>query len=149
MFLVQGLQLYGQDTQSKTYKETFTVNSDAVLDINTSHADIEFETWNKNQVEITAVVELEEATKEEAERYFEKDVIQIVGNSKEIEVTTKGRNWSVYSGDGDWDFDYNFNVEVLPDVSFVEPLIESLQIPDLPEVFGNPRITPYATNPPY
>ncbi|WP_422860454.1 hypothetical protein ACOKFD_06270 [Flagellimonas sp. S174] len=142
MFLVQGLQLYGQDTQSKTYKETFTVNPDAVLDIDTSHADIEFETWSKDQVEITAVVELEGATKEEAEKYFEKDLIQIVGNSKEIEVSTKGRSWSVVSGDGDWDFDYNFNVEVLPDVSFVEPLIESLQIPDLPEVLVIPELPP-------
>ena len=63
--------LSGQESTSKTYKETFNVASDAVLDINTSHADIEFETWDKNQVEITAVVELEEATKEEAERFFE------------------------------------------------------------------------------
>ena len=144
IFLVHGLYLHGQDTQSKTYKETFTVNSDAVLDINTSHADIEFETWNKDQVEITAVVELEGATKEEAEKYFKRDVVQILGNSKEIEVSTKGRSWSVNSRDGDWDFDYNYNfdVEVLPHVSFVEPLIESLQIPDLPEVLVIPELPP-------
>ncbi|PRX54127.1 hypothetical protein [Flagellimonas meridianipacifica] len=142
MFLVHGLYLHGQDTQSKTYKETFTVNPDAVLDIDTSHADIEFETWNKNQVEITAVVELEGATEEEAENYLKKDVVQIVGNSKEIEVSTKGRSWSVYSGDGDWDFDYNYNVEVLPHVAFVEPLIESLQIPELPEVLVIPELPP-------
>ncbi|WP_435622966.1 hypothetical protein [Flagellimonas sp.] len=141
-FLVHGLYLHGQDTRSKTYKETFTVNPDAVLDINTSHADIEFETWNKNQVEITAVVELEGATKEEADEYFKKDIVQILGNSKEIEVTTKGRSWSVISGDRDWDFDYNFNVEVLPDVSFVEPLFESLRIPDLPKVLVIPELPP-------
>ena len=52
-FLAHGLYLHGQDTQSKTYKETFNINSDAVLDIDTSHADIEFETWSKNQIEIT------------------------------------------------------------------------------------------------
>ena len=40
---------YGQ-TQSKNYKESFSVGDEAVVDINTSHADIEFETWNKNQV---------------------------------------------------------------------------------------------------
>ena len=141
-FLAHGLHLHGQDTQSKTYKETFNVNSDAVLDINTSHADIEFETWSKNQIEITAIVELEGATKEEAEKYFGKDVVQIVGNSKEIEVTTKGRNWSLFSDDHDFNFDYRFDVEALPDVSFVEPLIESLQLPDLPEVFVVPELPP-------
>ncbi|MEM9362770.1 MAG: hypothetical protein AAGA43_09050 [Bacteroidota bacterium] len=144
MFLVHGLYLHGQDTQSKTYKETFTVNSDAVLDIDTSHADIEFETWNKNQVEITAEVELEGATKEEAEKFFKNDVVQIVGNSKEIEVSTKGRRWRLNSRDRDWNFDYNYNfdVEVLPNVAFVEPLLESLQIPDLPEVLVIPELPP-------
>ena len=43
----------GAQTKSKTYKETFNVGDDAVLEINTSHADVEFETWDKNQVEIS------------------------------------------------------------------------------------------------
>ena len=64
MFLV-GAACYGQE-KSKTYKETFNVDSDAELNLNTSHTDIEFETWNKNQVEITAVEEIEDATEEEA-----------------------------------------------------------------------------------
>ncbi len=136
--LVHGLYLHGQEVKSKTYKETFNVNSDAVLDINTSHADIEFETWNKNQVEIIAVVELEEATAEEAENYFKKDVIEITGNSKEIEVSTRSRGRSFWNVDSD----YNFDFEWVPDISFVEPLIESLSIPELPEVLVLPELPP-------
>lgn len=138
VFCIQGTHLYGQDVQSKTYKESFTVNPDAVLNIDTSHADIEFETWNKNQVEITAVIELEGATQEEGERYFENDVVTIVGNSREIEINTKNGNRSFLNGD--WDFNYNF--EVVPDISFVEPLFEDLKIPELPEIFVIPDLPP-------
>ena len=38
--------------QTKTFYETFTTNAETVLDINTTHSDIEFETWNKNEVAI-------------------------------------------------------------------------------------------------
>ncbi len=130
--------LQGQDTKSRTYKETFTVNQDAVLNINTSYADIEFETWSKNQVEITAIVELEDATDEEVETYFEKDPVQIIGNSKEIEVSTNNSGFGFFRNN--FDFDYNF--EVVPDISFVEPLFEDLNIPALPEVLVIPDLPP-------
>ena len=60
-----GFSLLAQE-KSKTYKETFNVSDDAVLEINTSHTDIEFDTWDKNQVEITAVITLDGASDEEA-----------------------------------------------------------------------------------
>ncbi|MEP4947491.1 MAG: hypothetical protein ABJU26_08100, partial [Flavobacteriaceae bacterium] len=92
LFAMAGISCCGQE-KSKTYKETFNVGNDAVLNINTSHADIEFETWNKDQVEITAIVELEGATDEDAKSYFKGDVIKIIGNSKEIEVSTGSRSF--------------------------------------------------------
>ena len=58
---------YGQK-QTKTYEETFNISDDAVLNIDTSHADIEFETWTKNQIVVEAFIEIEGATDEEAER---------------------------------------------------------------------------------
>ena len=89
--------------ESKTFKETFTIGENAVLNITTSNTDIEFETWDKNQVEIIATLEIEGATKDEAKYYFDKDEIKIQGNSKEIEIRTglqnisfltkKGRKW--------------------------------------------------------
>jgi hypothetical protein len=132
LFTMGSIICYGQE-KSKTYKETFNVGKDAVLNIDTSHADIEFETWDKNQVEITATVELEEATDEEAKSYFEKDAIKIVGNSKEITVSTAGVNFGN-------SFDFRDLDIVIPDVSFVEPLFESLRIPELPELEAVPRV---------
>ncbi|MEX0312572.1 MAG: hypothetical protein AB3N18_00220, partial [Allomuricauda sp.] len=129
LFGLMGLICQAQE-KSKTYKETFNVDNETVLNIDTSHADIEFETWDKNQVEITAVIELEGATDEEAKAYFERDVIKILGNSKEIDVKTLGNSFSIFSGDT---FEHDFDF-VVPDVSFVEPIIENMVIPELPEM---------------
>ncbi|MGX1929486.1 hypothetical protein [Flagellimonas sp. 2504JD4-2] len=140
LFGLMGIACQAQE-KSKTYKETFNVNEETVLNIDTSHADIEFETWDKNQVEITAVVELEGATDEEAETYFERDVIKILGNSKEIEIKTLGNSFSIFSGDT---FEHTFDF-VAPDVSFVQPLLENMEIPELPElpeVFVIPEMPP-------
>ena len=120
---------YGQ-IQSKSYKETFSVGDEAVVDINTSHADIEFETWNKNQVIIEATIELEGATPEEAEAYFNKEGIKILGNSQEITIKTSGEHsWSY------WDGRANKHIVVdIPEMPNMEPLFLDLQIPDIPEI---------------
>ncbi|MEL6918497.1 MAG: hypothetical protein AAFO99_12290 [Bacteroidota bacterium] len=132
------LTVYGQ--QSKTYQETFNVGNEAVLDINTSHTDIEFETWNKNQVAIEAEITLEGASEEEAKAYFKESGIEIVGNSKTIEIRTRGRS--------SWVFDSNdlgsfHNLEIsIPDLPNVEPLFLDLHIPDLPLIPEMPPMPP-------
>ncbi len=127
LFTVGG---YGQ-IKSKTYKETFTVGEGAVVDINTSHADIEFETWNKDQVVVEATIELEGASPEEAEAYFNNSGIKILGNSQEITIRTSGENVWFFGGDhGD---DHNIIVEI-PEMPNMEPLFLDIQIPDIPEI---------------
>lgn len=125
--------------KSKTYKETFNVGNDAILNINTSHADIEFETWNKDQIEITAVVELEGATDEEAKSYFEKDVIKIVGNSKEIEIRTVGTGFGYNAP-----FVHSINGLdiVIPDVPSVDHILESIEVPEITEIMVLPELPP-------
>ena len=100
---------YGQK-QTKTFNETFNVSTDAILDINTSHADIEFETWSKNEVGIEAIIELEDATDEEAKTYFENSGFEILGNSKKVTISTGKENnslWSNTLGDSQ-----NFHIEM-------------------------------------
>lgn len=116
--------------KTKTYKEVFNVGEDAVLELNTSHADIEFETWDRDQVEIVATVTLEGASDEEADDYFASNPFKMVGNSREIEVSTSDRNsWNFVVGD--MDFDFNFDVE---------PFFLDIEIPDLPELMVIPEM---------
>ncbi|WP_276167575.1 hypothetical protein [Zobellia alginiliquefaciens] len=75
--------------KEKVYSENFEVVDNAVLEVNTSYADIEFDTWNKNRVSIETTVQLEGATDEEAAAYFEKGGISVIGNSKKISVNTQ------------------------------------------------------------
>ena len=125
------LSAYGQK-ETKTYNESFKVAGDAVIDINTSYADIEFETWDKNEVSVQAVIELEGATKEEADAYFKKGGIKILGNSKSIEISTQAEGLFSYGTSiGDIQID-DFIIEI-PEFPELEPLFLDLEIPDLPE----------------
>ena len=87
IFLMGTSIIWGQK-RTKTFHENFNVSGDVVLEVNTSYADIEFETWNRNQVDIVAVVELEDVSEEEASNFFKKEPVKIVGNSKSISIST-------------------------------------------------------------
>lgn len=137
-FLISAFGVFGQK-ESKTYKESFNVNKDAVLDINTSYADIEFETWNKNVVEIVATVELEGAEKEEAEKYFEGDPIEILGNSSRIEITSTSKKFGLF-GSQNFEFEFgDLDIEI-PDIApfvveipEIAPFPEIVEMPPLPQ----------------
>ena len=128
--------------KSKTYKETFNVNKDTELNITTSYADIEFQTWNKDEVEITAIIELDGVDQKEADSYFDRDLVKIMGNSKEIEVSTKGA--SPYS------FDFNTVSIGVPDMPSVAEIMASVEIPEivLPEIAVMPSMPPLPPLPP-
>lgn len=123
---------YGQK-ESKTYKETFNVGSNAVLDIATTYADIEFETWDKNQVVVEAIIEIEGMSKKEAEAYFKRNKIDITGNSEKINIRTgKQGNSFVYNIE-DWNdrFNFNYNIVIpeLPDLD--ESVYKIYEFPEL------------------
>jgi len=90
--------------QAKTFTETFNVNKDAVLDINTSNADIVFETWNKDQIQVETVLEIEGMSAKEAEEYFKRNEVKVIGNSKKVEVSTGGGG--LFSNN----FNFNYNL---------------------------------------
>lgn len=139
LLVLAGFVCHAQE-KSKTYKETYSVNKDTELNINTSYADIEFETWDKDQVEISVVVELDGVDEEEAKAYFEKDLVKIMGNSKEIEVSTKGGGPYVYDFKG-LDFDF-------PELPSVDHIMSTIEIPEMPEIAVLPEISFMPAMPP-
>ncbi len=136
-FIVFSLVAFAQK-ETKNFTETFKVNSDVEVDINTSYADIKFETWNKNTVEVEAIIEVEGLSKEEAEEYFKSWNFEAVGNSTKVSVTTKPMHWSSQNRDitlvSDFDFDF---VNIVP-AEVVIPEIPPLPpLPPLPVNFEN------------
>ena len=125
--------LHAQE-ESKTFQERFILAEDAVIDINTSYADIEFETWDKNEVAITATITLEGATHEEADAYFKGNPIEILGNSKKVTIASKSKNNTLFSMEGtDFEFDHSdLHIEIPEIASFVMNMPQIAPFPNMP-----------------
>lgn len=150
LLAVFGLLVWSTEaqTQKKTYTETFAVEDETVLNINTSHADLEFDTWNKKQVLVEAVIELEGATEEEAAAYFKNNGIKILGNSTEIEISTPNTApWYSAHISGIPGHPDDILIEI-PEAPFVEPFFMDLEIPDLPPIPELATLPPMPPIPP-
>ncbi len=120
--------------KSKTFTEKFTVSKDAVLDINTSYADIEFETWNKDIVAVVVLIELEGATDKEAETYFEQEPIEIMGNSKKVTIATNSQKSGLFPRrEVDFDFE-DFDIDIPEITSFAMDMSEIGSFPEMMEM---------------
>lgn len=136
-----GFLTYGQK-QSKTYKETFNVAKDAILNINTSHTNIEFETWDKDVIEVNGLIEIEDASKEDAEKYFENWNFKAVGNSKEVSVSCDSNRSFTFVRNGR-------NIINSDDFNFVVELPELAEMTELaPFVVKMPEMAPLPPMPP-
>lgn len=128
--------------ESKTYTETFKVEPDVVVELNTSHADIEFETWNKNEVVVEATIELEGATKEEAAAFFESGGVEILGNSTDIKIRTQADQKWAYRVEAPMVIDMDDIDFEIPEIPNLAPMIEEImaQIPELVDMPPMPPI---------
>tara|TARA_R110000796_G_scaffold252631_1_gene389177 strand:+ start:56653 stop:58125 length:1473 start_codon:yes stop_codon:yes gene_type:complete len=126
--------------QTKTFNENFNVVDNAVLNINTTHTDIEFETWNKNQVAIEVVIEIEGASSKEIDAYFKKNEVKITGNSKQIDISTGIENiWSFNTNSNEnfitsWNVqDFNIpEITAIPDIEYLAFVTDSINLPPTP-----------------
>ncbi len=137
LFLIfLGLGLSAQK-ETKTFVENFNVSDNVVLNINTTHTDIEFETWNKKQVEVTVIIEIEGTQKNEIEAYFNQNKITVKGNSKQVDINTKNENNSVFINS----LAIHNNMYALPEFNIPEitalpnmDFLDSIQMPPVPPV---------------
>ncbi|WP_093025531.1 hypothetical protein [Pustulibacterium marinum] len=95
-------------TQTKEWKESFNVNDDVTVDVNTMNTDVVFETWSQNKVEVVATMEIEGISKEEAEAYFKNWDFEAMGNSSRVEVRSGGGMLAF--GNSNVSYSYSMNV---------------------------------------
>ncbi|AIZ41971.1 hypothetical protein [Cellulophaga baltica] len=127
--------------QTKTYIENYNVNKDAIINLNTSHTDIEFETWNKDQVEIEVVIAIEGASPKDMEKYFKQNELNITGNSRQISITSGAQNsWTTLHAPGGFKSSWDFNefelpeIEELPEIAELTFMLDSLEFPEIPRI---------------
>ncbi|WP_158976004.1 hypothetical protein [Cellulophaga sp. L1A9] len=127
--------------QTKTYIENYNVNKDAVVNLNTSHTDIEFETWNKDQVEIEVVIAIEGASPKDMEKYFKQNELNITGNSSQISITSGAQNsWSSNHAISGFKSSWDSNEFELPEIGEMPEfeqltfMLDSLDFPEIPRI---------------
>ena len=147
VFLGTGFHLAAQET--RTYREEFKVGPDVVVEVSTSYADVEFETWAKNEVEIEAIITLDGASAEEANAFFDRPRVEILGNSSKVSIRTSGRGPESNSlfAPSDMDFgDMDFHFEMpamppMPEMPELAPMLEEIMA-SIPEMVAMPPLPP-------
>lgn len=121
----------------KKITEKFKVNSDVIIEIYTAHTDVDIETWNRNEVSVEAVIEVEGVSKKEAEKIFKNWKFEALANKNKVEIVSMSDN-SFFEFDGDFDFDFpEMDIEIphfeIPDINFLDFDFSEMDI-EIPEM---------------
>ncbi|GAA4811713.1 hypothetical protein [Litoribaculum gwangyangense] len=155
-FLVTG-SLIAQQKLTKV-SQSINVDKDVVIDLNTSHTNIVFDTWNKNTVEIEAYIEGEKLSKEALQDALKAWKLDIDATSKSVSISTRGGSpvvWG-YRTDGQVDGEavtamlkeLKFELADIPDINFELPQMPEIyfEVPDMPEMPELPELPKGANN---
>jgi len=143
-FLLCTTVVFGQK-QTKNISESFKVNKDVLVEINTKHSDVAVETWNKNTVSIQGFWEIDGMTKDEASKYFEGWDFEALGNKSKVVITSKSSGNHYYSHSDvfdDMDFDFDFDME---SITHIEGMFDGdfySELPPMPVMSPMPPIEP-------
>tara|TARA_B100001057_G_scaffold417280_1_gene435844 strand:- start:42869 stop:44464 length:1596 start_codon:yes stop_codon:yes gene_type:complete len=125
---------YAQKKLSKI-SQSIKVDKDVVVDLNTSYAEIEIDTWNRDIVEIEAYLESDKLSQEELEKALEAWNLKVDGSNNKVMISSHGGRALGLYGDGDYS-------DILKDLEF-----ELADLPEIPEVIVLPKMPEMATLP--
>ena len=114
------VSLLAQEPHKKVVTESFQVKKDVVIELDATYTEIEFDTWNKDKVEVEAVLEVFDATKEEAASYDKNWNFEALGNSSKVSIVAK------YNPNNSWHFrtePVEFDIVEPIEIDIVEPVI--------------------------
>lgn len=115
-------------SQQKLKKLSKKINADkdVVIHLNTSHVNVEVDTWNKGEIEIEAYVEGEKVSKEALEEALKNWDMTVIGSGDQVTIATQGgsRVWAT-------DFDNTSDAALR---NFEWEMAELPEMPELPEL---------------
>jgi hypothetical protein len=116
------------------YEESFKVGKDVIVSVDVSYADVVFETWNKDMVEVEAFVDSENLSAKEKEEIFENWNLDVLGNSKKVVITSNSKNnWqSLESLDNLEGLESWSGLEALKSLESLKDLNWNITVPDIP-----------------
>ena len=92
-FLLLATSVVFAQKYDKKFSENFKTNKDVVVNINASNADVNVTTWNKNEVSVEAIIEIEGLDKKAAEKYFKKWKFEALGNKNKVQINAKSNSF--------------------------------------------------------
>jgi len=142
ILLLMGIGLQAQ-TFDKKVSESFKVNSNVEVVVDANNTDVTIETWNKNEVEIEAVMEVEGVTKEEASKILASWEFEALGNSNKVKITSRadGMNFNLDFHEMDIDIpemdfeipEIDFPEIEIPEIVFPEIDFSTFEFPEMPD----------------
>ena len=130
----------------KKFNENFKTNNDVVVNINATNATIDVTTWNKNEVVVEAIIEVEGLDKNEAQKYLSKWKFEALGNKSKVKINATNSNMHSLGNDNIVFFNPSKNSEsnvyhyskdandviVLPELpTIIIPEIDEIEIPEI------------------
>jgi hypothetical protein len=115
--------------------KSVNVSSDVTINLNTSHTNIEVDTWNKDVIEIEAYIDGEKVSKEDLQKALDSWNVSVSGSGKEVTIESKGslNSWSN-------DFDLS-GLDALKDLQFsLADLPEMPELPEMPQLPAMPKM---------
>ncbi|EDM44840.1 hypothetical protein SCB49_01929 [unidentified eubacterium SCB49] len=85
--LLVSISVFGQ----KKYVESYKATSDKIVKLNTAYTQIIFESWDKDKIEIEALIDGDDLSAEEKQQLFDEWEFSISENDKEVTVTSLNR----------------------------------------------------------
>jgi PHD/YefM family antitoxin component YafN of YafNO toxin-antitoxin module len=146
LLLVSSLSATAQQKLQK-FKKTVNANKEVIINLNTSHTNIEVDTWSKDQIEIEAYIEGEKMSKEELEKELKNWNITVNGSGDEVTIESKGTGNSWTNSYGDFDHEsmdalrhLEFELADMPEMPEMPELPEMAHIPHMPEMPKMPEL---------
>lgn len=149
IFLMLVTTVVSAQKHEKKFNENFKTNKDVVVNINASNAAIDVTTWNKNEVSVEAVIQVEGLDKKAAEKYFKNWKFEALGNKNKVQINAKNSNMHSFGNDNIVFFNssknnapnvYHYstdddNILVLPEIpelpTIIIPEIDEIEIPEI------------------
>ncbi|WP_298236841.1 hypothetical protein [uncultured Algibacter sp.] len=144
-FLITG-SLISQEKLTKV-SQSIKVDKDVTIDLNTSYCNIEFDTWNKNTIEIEAYIEADDLSRDALQKALDNWDVDIDAETDNVKIKTKGKGRIAWAYHGDFDGDavkavleeLKFELADLPEMNF-DFNFEMPEIPEMPEMPELPEL---------
>lgn len=116
--------------QQKQWVESYETEPEVVIEVNTTYTDIQFETWNKNRVEVVTTVIADNMPDKDFEKYLNNPPLEVLGNRQKVLIKNKNARVNYFH----FQPDVNFSSSTKFIYDFVPPLPPIPALPEMPEM---------------